>query len=347
MNIGIIGCGAVAKAHVAALQKAKQSNHLFVFDINAQNAKEFANQFEGVEPTKNLSTVVEKSDGVIITTPNNTHLSVLKGVVDVKAIPVLCEKPLASTLKDADAFKQIAPDLSHIGLNYRFNRTVVEMIRIASQKSLGESTFINIEFNKNSAITKTGIGWRDSVDQHNSGGVLGDLCSHLLDLVQFMTKSSILAKRVKLSLGTKVRQRQGVRLTQDDHCAASGPTSSNAVFRVKASKAAMKHELGLHINWVFEHGELSYSSREPDSFKLHLNSSLEVVELSIDGQKVIEDPDKEIPYWADSFYFQDKAWVDLIGDGVANDSLASLDDGVQVQRLISRGGKCLNLNLNN
>jgi glucose-6-phosphate 3-dehydrogenase len=277
----------------------------------------------------------DKVSGIIITTPNNTHLKVLESIVAIKPVPVLCEKPLSSSLADAEAFSKMAPPLSTIGFNYRFNRAITKSLAVQQERGLGCCRFIELAFNKNSAITKTGIGWRDQADQNHTGGVFGDLSSHLLDLVRYISQSEINKQSLNVSLGTRVHQRDGVFLDNDDHSTAIGITNNHIQFKVRASKSSAEEEIGFHLNLICDNGELHYSSKEKDSIKIFYNDRLGMENVLINWPSVLSDPKKEIPSWADSFYLQDDAWITQLASGQQSPCLATLNDGVNVQDLIS------------
>lgn len=335
MNIGIIGCGSVAVAHINALQKLKTIKKIYVYDVDSSKSHTFSQKFTSLIATVSLAQMILDVDGAIITTPNNTHLCVLKNILSIKSIPVLCEKPLSSSLTDATEFNRLAPPLSRIGLNYRFNQIISDLLTLVQTQKLGKFIFVDIAFNKNSALTKSDITWRDNKDQSKSSGAFGDLSSHLFDLVQYITNSSIIQDTLSISLGTKVPFRGMVKLINDDHSIATGLTDNGICFKVKATKSALEHDLGFHINLILENGELYYSSNYPNNIKVHYTNSLEIDNVTIQHKKVIEDPDKEIPYWSDSFYLQDKEWTDLICKKTTSKKLANISDGLKIQKLIS------------
>ena len=335
MNIGIIGCGSIATAHINALRKLKHVNDIYVFDVDYAKATEFANRFAGTIAGVELKNVITNVDGAIITTPNNTHLNVLKDILLIKQVPVLCEKPLSSSLADAIEFNKLAPPFSCIGLNYRFNRIINEILITKDTKNLGDFIFIDIAFNKNSAFTKKDITWRDTIEQENSSGAFGDLSSHLFDLVHYMTKSPINKQTLKVSKGTKVSSRKGIKLSNDDHSVSTGLTDNGTCFRVKSTKSALDEDLGFHMNLTLEHGELLYSSSNSNTIKIRYTDKIETDTVQINYPKVIEDPQKEIPYWADSFYFQNKLWIEMISKGETSEIIANITDGLNIQNLIS------------
>jgi glucose-6-phosphate 3-dehydrogenase len=335
MKIGIIGCGSIAAAHINALEKLDSINDIYVFDYHIEKSQDLAKKFQKVVVSESITDLCSVVNGVIIATPNNTHLNILKNIISIKPIPVLCEKPLSSTLETATEFEKLAPPKSAIGFNYRFNKAVHKLELAKKDALLGELIFIDIAFNKNSALTKKEISWRDIDNQGTSSGAFGDLSSHLLDLVSYFADSLIDTDSFKLSKGIKIPHRGDVKLTNDDHSVATGQTKNGVIFIVESTKAAKEEDLGFHIRLICQHGELYYSSTQPEVVEMRHNNRFEVSKTIINELKILDNPEKEVAYWADSFYFQDKALVDLIYHNKQDDRLATIKDGLEIQRLIS------------
>lgn len=337
MNIGIIGCGSVAKAHMQALQALGAVYEISVFDPCQENMKAAEAAYGKVTGYGSLAQLLGCGDisGVIIATPNNTHTRVLRDIVAIKNVPVLCEKPLSSSLDEAYQFVGLAPPYSVIGFNYRFNHSVTKSLELMGSRHLGTCHFIDLSFNKNSAIHKTNIGWRDLPDQNRSSGVFGDLSSHLLDLVRYISQSEIDHRSMQTTLGTRVKDRNGVQLENDDHSVTVGATDNGAYFKVTSSKSADDSQLGFHFELTCERGSLSYSSLNPSVIKVHLNDQVKTIAESIAFPQFLLDPESEIPYWADSFYLQDKAWIQQLESQVVMPQLSTVLDGLKVQQLIA------------
>lgn len=335
MNIGIVGAGIVAMAHIKALQQITDVENVLVYTPSIVRAHDLAKQFSKVRAQEALKSVVENVTGFIIATPNNTHLSVLKETNLIKSIPVLCEKPLVSSLKDANEFLKLTHPLSIVGFNYRFNKVVPLILMESKKRNLGDILHIDLSLNRNSALTKKTLSWRDEASQNKSGGAFGDLGSHLLDLVAYMTRSKIEKNSIHIKTEIKIPERAGIRLTEDDHSTADGITTSNVSFKIQASKSAKEPDLGFHVHLVFHKSVIYYSSKFPARISIASTSQENVEGISVDQQKLIEDPSLEVPYWSDSFYLQNKAWIQQIATGKFDEMLANIEAGVEVQKLIS------------
>ncbi len=128
-------------------------------------------------------------DGLIIATPNYTHLEVLREAVK-SGKPILLEKPMATTIRDAYEILEIANSYSallQVGLQYRYKSIYVEAIHEAlERRSIG-----NI---KTITILEHRLPFLDKVNQWNkfskySGGTLVEKCCHYFDLFNLFAQS--------------------------------------------------------------------------------------------------------------------------------------------------------------
>lgn len=127
------------------------------------------------------------ADGLIICTPNYTHLDVVR-VAARSGKHILLEKPMATTIPDAWEIVQIArahPAVFQIGLQYRFKPIYVEAIHEALERqTIGEIKTISILEHR--------FPFLDKVKQWNkfakySGGTLVEKCCHYFDLMNLFS----------------------------------------------------------------------------------------------------------------------------------------------------------------
>jgi myo-inositol 2-dehydrogenase / D-chiro-inositol 1-dehydrogenase len=128
-------------------------------------------------------------DGLIIATPNYTHLDVLR-VAAQSGKPILLEKPIATTLRDAYTVARIAetyPATFQLGLQYRYKSMYAEAIyETLNRRSIGDVKLIGIQEHR--------IPFLDKVNQWNkfaeySGDTLVEKCCHYFDLLNLFAQS--------------------------------------------------------------------------------------------------------------------------------------------------------------
>ncbi|NCB08565.1 MAG: Gfo/Idh/MocA family oxidoreductase [Bacteroidia bacterium] len=101
-NVAILGCGKVAHLHAKAVQNLSNAKLAGVWSRTEDSAKTFAAQYN-VPFYTDVETLIqtEKIDLAIVCTPHPFHLGPAEKAAAAGA-HVLVEKPLASTLEDAD-----------------------------------------------------------------------------------------------------------------------------------------------------------------------------------------------------------------------------------------------------
>ncbi len=128
-------------------------------------------------------------DGLIIATPNYTHIDVLREAVK-SGKHILLEKPMATTIKDAYEIVQLANSYDgvlQIGLQYRYKSIYTEAIYEALQrKVIGDIKTISILEHR--------LPFLDKVNQWNkfskySGGTMVEKCCHYFDLLNLFAQS--------------------------------------------------------------------------------------------------------------------------------------------------------------
>jgi predicted dehydrogenase len=196
-KFNVIGAGANGNEHIRVTYLEGRGMIHGVYDPNPgsiQYARASASQFN---PDHEL--VVYESleaacsdpavDGLIIATPNYTHLEVLK-IAANSGKHILMEKPMATTVSDAYEIVKIArdyPAVLQIGLQYRYKTMYYEAIQEALvRKSIGNVKMVN--------IIKYRIPFLDKVNQWNkfskySGGTLVEKCCHYFDMLNMFAQS--------------------------------------------------------------------------------------------------------------------------------------------------------------
>jgi predicted dehydrogenase len=196
-KFNIIGCGLNGNEHIhITLLEGRAAIH-GVFDENpgsidlAQKTVAKFNPDQELVIFKSLEAVCNDptADALIITTPNYTHLEVLRTAIQ-SGKHIFLEKPMATTVQDANHILQMAkeyPAVLQIGLQYRYKPMYVEAIHeVFERKSIGDIKMINIAEHR--------LPFLDKVNQWNkfskySGGTLVEKCCHYFDLLNLFARS--------------------------------------------------------------------------------------------------------------------------------------------------------------
>jgi predicted dehydrogenase len=178
-----------------------------VFSSDAEKTKRSATAL-GVDVSRAYPTVeamiageAKRPDGievVSIVTPNHVHYVQSAACLEA-GLDVICDKPLTTTLPDAEKLVKLAADRKRL-LGVTFNYTGYPMIRHAKQLIadglIGKLRVVQAEYPQGwlaTAIEKTGqkqASWRTDPKQAGAGA-LGDIGSHAFQLVEFVTGEKV------------------------------------------------------------------------------------------------------------------------------------------------------------
>lgn len=189
-RLNLIGAGNNGQEHLrVALLEGRATIH-GVYDPNpgsVEQARQIAAQLApGTElvvyDTLEAACRDEAAAGLIIATPNHTHIDVVRAAA-ATGKHILLEKPMATTLADAAEIARVAAGYGavfQVGLQYRFKPIYVEAIHEAMvRRSIGAVKTITILEHR--------VPFLDKVGQWNkfarfSGGTLVEKCCHYFDL---------------------------------------------------------------------------------------------------------------------------------------------------------------------
>ncbi len=185
MKVAVIGCGGIAKAHLQCTQLCGDELVAAV-DTNLENANAAVEQYGGIAMS-NVDEMLAKvaPDAAVIATPPNVHKEIGSKLMQA-GIPILCEKPLAHTVEDAEALVELADKTgipAYVAYCHRFTPASQVMRDYAREGKFGRKLYFRNGF----------TGYVDAFDGSwrldfsiAGGGSLIDTASHSIDLFQFI-----------------------------------------------------------------------------------------------------------------------------------------------------------------
>jgi predicted dehydrogenase len=154
-------------------------------------------------------------DAVVICTPNALHHAQALAALDA-GLHVVCEKPLALDRRQADELAARAKTAGRASLTFFTHRAMaasVEVKRRVAAGFLGQPVQVSAQYFTNSHLRPgKRAGWR-MVRAEAGTGVLGDIGSHLVDLVRWWMGG---ITRVVGQWQTVTPVREGVRTDADE-----------------------------------------------------------------------------------------------------------------------------------
>ncbi len=203
INVALVGSKFMGRAHSNAwLNVAK------FFDVNpapvmhtvvGRNATEldrFARRWGWQHPRTDWEAAITAPEiGLVdVATPNDVHAE--QSIAALEAGKhVVCEKPLAGTLADAQAMAAAAaaaPGMTFVWYNYRRTPAVALAHRLVRSGALGRIYHARACYLQSWGGPSTPLVWRFQAEVAGSGAH-GDLNAHIIDAVRFVTGEEIVS----------------------------------------------------------------------------------------------------------------------------------------------------------
>jgi len=197
VRIGIIGTGGMARQHAEAYSGNPHCALVAAVDVDLPKASAFA-QIHHIQKT--YSSVRDmlacpELDAVSVVVPDRYHSAI--SIECLKAGKhVLCEKPLAVSLREARQITRVAQAsglVNMVNFSFRSIPAIEAMRRVIASGRLGELRHVEGSFLQSWLTATLDGGWQASPallwrlsSAHGSKGALGDVGVHLIDLLVYL-----------------------------------------------------------------------------------------------------------------------------------------------------------------
>ncbi|GAA2434239.1 Gfo/Idh/MocA family oxidoreductase [Streptomyces macrosporus] len=297
---------------------------------------------------------------VDICTPGSSHAEIAVAALEAGK-HVLCEKPLANTVEEAEAMAEAARaartrgQVAMVGFNYRRLPALALARRMVAAGRIGGLRHVRVTYLQD-WLTDPGfpLTWRLRREQAGSGA-LGDIGSHAIDIAQYLAGEPLAG--VSAMTETFVRERplpEGAvaglsgtggaergEVTVDDAALVTGRLASGALASFEATRFATGRKNALHIELNGERGSLVFDLERLN--ELHLYDGTEPPSTAGFRRILVTEPDH--PYlegwwppghglgYEHTFVHQARDLLLAVAAGEGPEP--SFDDGLQVQRVLA------------
>jgi predicted dehydrogenase len=192
-RVGIIGLGYIGAKHLQCFSDIPGVEVAAIADLN-EDCIVACVRTCAVEQTfgdYHDLLAVKDLDLVVVCLPNNLHAQ-----VSIEALNaghnVLCEKPMATTVNDAEAMVEAAranQRILSIAMNFRwqyFGPDAFHLKKLIADGELGEIYYIRAHYLRRMTFPFTGFERWNLSQEESGGGVLIDLGPHMLDLAMWL-----------------------------------------------------------------------------------------------------------------------------------------------------------------
>src|ERR671921_756332 len=327
---------------------------------NPETTAAAADRLGWAESSTDWREVVDRDDVdlVDICTPGDTHAEIAIAALEAGK-HVLCEKPLANTVAEAEAMAEAAARAaargvrSMVGFTYRRVPAISFARQLVAEGRLGQIRHVRAQYLQDwLADASVPMSWRLEKEKAGSGA-LGDIGAHIVDLTQYITGERVTG--VSALMETFVKERplpaetgklSGVggsetgTVTVDDAALFLGRFSGGALASFEATRFALGRKNAIRIEINGSRGSLAFDFE--DMNVLHFYDGDEPAATAGFRRIIVTEP--EHPYvgawwpaghglgYEHGFTHQVVDLVTAIAKG--EDPTPSFADGLQVQRVL-------------
>jgi predicted dehydrogenase len=204
-------------------------------------------------------------DFVVIVTPNAQHYPVAKAFLS-KGIHVVCDKPLTFETAEAEELAMLAKQkgllfcVTYTYTGYPAVKQVREMIK---RGEIGDIRFVNAEYPQEWLATPAEregskqAAWRSDPKQSGKSNCVGDIGSHVENMVSYMTGLEIASLCARLDTFVEGR-------SLDDNATIMLSYKGGAKGLYWASQIAVGYDNGLRVRVFGSKGAISWSQENPN-----------------------------------------------------------------------------------
>ncbi|UUN30254.1 Gfo/Idh/MocA family protein [Streptomyces sp. FIT100] len=297
---------------------------------------------------------------VDVCTPGDSHAEIAIAALEAGK-HVLCEKPLANSVAEAEAMASAAEraaargQVAMVGFNYRRVPAIAYARRLIDGGRLGALRHVRVTYLQDWLVDPDfPLTWRLE-REHAGSGALGDLGAHAVDLAQYLAGEPLVG--VSALTETFVRERpllagasSGLSasggaargaVTVDDAALFTGRLASGALASFEATRMASGRKNALRLEINGELGSLAFDLERLNELSFHDNTE----PAASAGFRRILVTEADHPYLAawwppghalgyeHTFTHQAHDLVHAIAEGTA--PAPSFADGLQVQRVLA------------
>jgi len=289
-GVAVVGHGFMGRAHVLGWSRVTEAfpelrlapRVVALVGRDLARTQAAAARLGVPEATTDLDAVLARSDVDLIDvcTPGDTHAPYSLGAL-AAGKHVLCEKPLANSLVEADAMASAAREASRsgvvamVGFNYRRVPALALARQLVAEGRLGTLRHLRFAYLQDWLVDPAfPATWRLTKDTAGSGA-LGDLGAHLIDLAGFLTGElpralgavtrTFVSERPAASAGVGIvredrsaTEAATIPVTVDDAVAVLAHFPSGALGTFEATRMATGRKNGLTVELYGSRGALFF-----------------------------------------------------------------------------------------
>ncbi|WP_331714624.1 Gfo/Idh/MocA family protein [Auraticoccus cholistanensis] len=337
-GVGVVGGGFMARVHSRAARSAG-ARLVSVTSSSPERSAAAAAELGFERSAASLAELLddEAVEVVHVCTPNALHAEQVEAVL-ASGRHVVCEKPLATRVADAEALVTAATAagaVATIPFVYRFYPLVREArARFAAGGSGRISTVVG-SYLQDWLLTAEDDNWRVDAAAGGASRAFGDIGSHLVDLLEFVTGDRIVA--LSASTSRLYDERGGTPVQTEDAVALTLRTAGGAIGSLVVSQVAPGRKNRLQLEVAAAEQSLCLDTEQPETVWLGRRSGSLLLprdadQLSSDAARLCTVPAGHPMGYQDAFdAFAADTYAAVRGD--VPEGLPRFEDGLRAGRI--------------
>jgi predicted dehydrogenase len=210
IRIAVAGLGFIGPAHVEALRRIPNIEVVAVGDVDDETAKAKAESLGVAKHTGDFDQLINEDIACVhICTPNNQHYEMARKAL-MAGKHVVCEKPLATTVEQAEELVALAAEkklVNAVHFNIRYYPLIRQMKVMREKGELGEVYSIIGSYLQDWLFYETDYNWRLEPEQSGESRAIADIGSHLIDLLEYISGLEIVEVMADFNTVHKTRKK--------------------------------------------------------------------------------------------------------------------------------------------
>src|SRR5246500_689488 len=191
LKTAILGTGFMGRVHLEAVRRVESVDPAAIVGRNAETAQRLASGFSVPRTSTDYQEVLRDSsiEAVHVCTPNAQHFAMTKEALQAGK-HVLCEKPLTTTVAEAEELASLATKRglrNCVCHNLRYYPMVQQMRRLREAGELGEILVVQGTYSQDWLLYDTDWNWRVDATAAGASRCMGDIGSHFFDMAEHVT----------------------------------------------------------------------------------------------------------------------------------------------------------------
>jgi predicted dehydrogenase len=282
IRIGIIGTGGMAQAHANEFSRIKGVKIVACSDVVEERVRAFAAKNLIVSTYTDYREMLTREElhGVSNVTPDRFHAEISLAVIQ-SGVAILCEKPMATSLKDAVRMRDAAVKagiINMVNFSYRNSSALQAAAAKVKSGSIGAIRHVEASYLQSWLVSKVWGDWRKSPaliwrlsTKHGSGGDLGDIGCHIYDMASFLCGdiTEIYCKLETFDKGIPGNAMGEYVFDANDSFASTVTFENGALGTIHSSRWATGHANSLRIRAYGDKGAIEIDlDRSYDEYRI-------------------------------------------------------------------------------